>query len=198
MNAIIETVFNLSFAVGLVCGIVIQRVYAHARCRWLDKHQPRTDGKRRRVPPLNPVWVGGLVVAVIVAYVLAQGQQTHNDTVALAERTQDCQTDLVIALARRGELSDKRDELSEEQRALFGLIDDATAEWVDKLLNPPANLRGLPSSSPGREEYGIGVTQAYFERTAQYRQRVADINAQVRALSEQRKQTALPSPRCGQ
>lgn len=197
MNAVLSIVWSLPFIIGMVVGIVGQRLYCRAKARWEDKHHPLPDGRHHVPPPINRVWIGGLIAAGCVAYVLSQAEQTHDDTVALSERTSQCQADLIASIDRGRDISAQNDALSIEQRDLLAKSLDAGSEWVQRLLVLPPELADLDRTDPRVTQYGLDVTRAYYDRIGRYRARINEISDEQNKLAEERAQNNLPSPRCG-
>ncbi|MBV9871733.1 MAG: hypothetical protein JO214_14025 [Frankiaceae bacterium] len=196
MNSFLDTIWSASFGIGFVVGIILQRIYAHTRCHWLNGHRPKSNGSRHKVSPVGRVWVGGLIAVLALTYVVVQADQTHRDTVALAQETRRCQQDLVTNIKRNREITTQNDDLSAEQRALLAKSLDAGSEWVNQLIVLPPDLAKLDRNDPRVQQYGIDVTRAYYDRIGKYRKRIAEINAEQDRLAEQRAQNPLSSPRC--
>jgi len=198
VNPVLDIVWSVPFLVGMVVGILGQRGYCWLKARWEDRHHPLPGGARHRIGGISRTWLGGLLVLFVVAYILAQGEQTHRDTVALSEQTAQCQADLIASIKRGREIGNQNDKLSIEQRELLAKIADALGEWVQRLIVLPPELADLPRTDPRVEQYGLDVSRVFFDRTAKYRERSAEIIAEQNRLADERAKNELPDPRCGQ
>lgn len=198
MSNVLEIVWSLPFLLGITAGVLGYHCFAKARCRWRNKHRPRADGKPWRAPGVNRTVWGGLVAAGAVLYVLSQAQQAHDETVALSARTRTCQNALIASIVDNRKISAVNDDLSVRQRDLFSLIDDAGAQWIDRLLNPPADIAALGPQDPRRQQYNIDATRHYFDRVGKYRAEVSKISEQQHVLAEERSKHLLPDPNCGE
>lgn len=198
MNNVLSIVWSLPFIVGLFVGIVGQRSWCYLKARHDDKVDPLPNGEKRRPGGISRVWLGGLIVAGVMVYILAQGQQTHDDTVALADKTAQCQRDLIASILRGREISQENDELSVKQRDLFAQLEELQGVWLTRLVAPddPA-IAELDNNDPRREHWAIDATIIYNERAAKLRAEVAKIAERQRELADAREKNELPDPRCG-
>ncbi|UXE04392.1 membrane protein [Mycobacterium phage Funsized] len=196
MSNAINILWSLPFGIGLIAGAVAMRLYLHLKCRWQNKHHPNPDGTPHKVPPLARQWLGGLIAVAVVVYVLAQGQQTHDRGVALTERFGRCTSDLIVAIDSRGSISAGRDDLSEEQRHIFGEILAATDRLINGVISPPPEIAATPPGSTQRAEWVQRVRADYDTAVNPLLARSAEIDNQVAALRMAREQSQLPSPRC--
>ncbi|AYD82014.1 membrane protein [Mycobacterium phage Saguaro] len=199
MSNVLSIVWSLPFLIGMVVGIVGQRLYYHLRARHEDKVNPLPDGRKRRVGGISSVWTGGMVAAFVLVYVLAQSQQTHDETVALAERTHQCQADLIASIERSRAISRENDELSMRQRDLLAELEELQAVWLGRIVNPePPEIAALDPNDPRRQSWAIDVTRVYQERSRTLRDEVASITERQAQLAKERAANELPGPRCGE
>ncbi|QFP94637.1 hypothetical protein I5G59_gp17 [Mycobacterium phage LilMcDreamy] len=194
MSHLLSVIWSWAFVAGLAFGALGMRLYLHAKCRWDDRRHPLPGGATHKVPPFARNWFGGLCGVAVVVYILAQTQQTHDETVALTERFGRCTSDLIVAIDNRGNISTGRDDLSEEQRVIFNTIDAHTATLIRLVLNPPPEVVNL--SPEQRRAWAANVESDYNTATAPLRARSDEIDRQVSALRKAREASQLPSPRC--
>lgn len=198
MTAVLDIVWSIPFIIGMFVGIIGQRLYCRMAARHADKVDPLPDGSKREPGGISRVWLGGLIAAATLVYILSQGQQTHDDTVALAQRTANCQADLIRSIARGREIGDENDALSVQQRELFAQLEELQGVWLTRLVAPDnAEIAALDQNNPRREAWAIDATIIYNERAAKLRADVRKIADRQAELASQRKMNELPSPRCG-
>lgn len=191
MNSVLGLIYSLPFVVGLAAGIIGQRLYCYAQARHLDKVHPLPTG-RRKVGGIDQAWLGGLLAVAVLGYVLLQVGQTEQRYVHLADAVAECQSDLIISIGDSRKVNDTRDNLSEEQRALGLMIDNATADLVRRVLSPPPEIAYLPPE--GRRVWTSSVQKEYDQLTEPWRARSAQIVHEVQTLTNARR--PLPDPRC--
>lgn len=199
MTHLLATVYSPAFIIGLLAGIVGQRIYCWQRAKWMDRHHPNADGSAHPIGGLDRMWIGGLVALAILGYVLLQAQETHNDTVALSERTLQCQADLIRFIERSRDISAQNDELSVRQRKLFADLDELQGVWLTRVVSPDnPEIAALDVEDPRREAWAFDVTIVYNERAAKVRAEVRAITEEQDRLADERQANELPDPRCGQ
>lgn len=200
MSTVFSIIWSWAFILGLVVGLVGYHTFTRLRCRWLNTHRPLPDGRKRGPGGVSSTVWGALIVGIVVVYVLAQSQQTHDDTVALADRTRQCQQDLINNINRNRDISAENDELSREQRKMFAEIDAASAQWINRLINPPPDIAALDIQDRQRQEYSLVVTRFYYEQTTPLRERIIAIDKRQDELDKARiaVQAQTPSPQCGE
>ncbi|QPX62132.1 membrane protein [Mycobacterium phage Indlovu] len=199
MTNVLNIVWSLPFLIGMAVGIAGQRLYCRMRARHDDRVHPLPDGKKRDPGGINRMWIGGLIAAACVLYVLSQAQQTHDDTVRLSETTRQCQNDLIASIQRGREIQAENDDLSVRQRDLFADLEELQGVWLTRLVQPDnPEIAALDQNDPRRQHWAIDVTIVYNERAAKLRKEVRDITVRQAELAEQRTKNPLPSPRCGQ
>lgn len=198
MGVVLEVVYSLPFAAGMVVGILGQRLYCWLKARHEDRVHPLPNGQHRHIPSINRVYLAGLLVAAIVGYILVQVGQTEAHYKDLASSVSACQREFNEALTKRAAITAKNDELSIRQRALLAELDELQGVWLGRLINPPDDIADLDPSHPRRQQYGIDVSRVYFERANGLRAEVRAITAEQEGLAEQRSRNPLPEPRCGQ
>lgn len=192
MTSALQVVYSLPFLGGAVVGALTMKVYQWQHCRALDRTHPLPGGTPRKVPGISQQFWGGLIALLVVGYVFLQVGETEARYVRLADAVANCQADLIESIKSSRELNDRRDNLSEEQRALGLLIDNATAKLVTAVLAPPEDIRRLPPE--GRSIWFAGQQSIYIETTAPWRIRSEQIEVEVRQIKDARR--PLPDPRC--
>lgn len=148
------------------------------------------------MPPFAKQWLGGLLGAVVVVYVLALTQQTQDRTVAIATRVGDCQLAFAQAIKDRADITTQDSKLSNNLSDLRNEIDDATGTWINRLLNPPADIAALAINDDRRQAWPRDVTVVYFERTSKLRDQVTAVVAERKRLADVRATHPLPDPQC--
>ncbi|AXN53290.1 membrane protein [Mycobacterium phage Thonko] len=190
MQSVLTVIYSLPFLLGFVAGLIGMRAAQETRCRWLERHQPLPDGKRRRV--------GGLIAFGVLGYVLVQVGQTEQHYRDLGNEMRRCQIEFNTSLNKRAEITQENDRLSREQRDLFAELERLQAVWIGRLINLPPELIDLPQADVRVQDYGRTVTRIYQERAETLRGKVDAISKRQAELERERAANPLPPPSCGQ
>ena len=196
MVDLLGVLYSWPFAVGLVAGVAGRRLYCYSRARWLDQHAPLPGGEHHNPGHLNRVWVGGLVAVAIMGYSVLKVQETQDRTLELTHQLAVCNNEFNEALRARSNISTQDNNLSTQISDIRSQIDDSTGNWINRLINPPPDIAGLPAAAERRLEWNHDVTVVYFQRTGHLRDEIAKIVEQRKALQEERANSPLPDPRC--
>ena len=197
MTNVLSMVYSLPFIAGGVVGAVVMRLYLRAQCRAADRKHPLPDGKRRRVPGISPVWLGGLITVMVLGYVLLQVGQTEQHYRELGTEMRRCQIEFNAALVARSRITTENDRLSREQRDLLAESVEANALWISRIIDLPPDIAALPEGDPRVTQYGRTVTRIYRERIDRINERIAEISARQVQLAKDRADNPLPEPTCG-
>lgn len=193
---ILSTIYSMAFLIGAVAGAVLMRCAQYGQCKWLDQHHPLPDGRKRRPPVINRSWVGGLMAVGTLGYVLLQVGQTESRYEGLADRLDSCQVGLTDAINARADITSQNDALSVRQRDLLTELDDASGIWINRLINPPADIAALDLRDPRRASWSFDVTRVYYERASKLRAEIATLRAEATRLTEERSAHPLRPPSC--
>ncbi len=178
--------FTLRFGIGVLVGIVLQRLAAFAEARYQDHRFPLPAGRRRRIGTLSKVWVVGAVAVTVFAYSLVEMQ-----------RLADCQAEFGRVVAERSAITTENDRLSREQRDLLATFAEQESLWLADLLDPPPHIDGLPADNPLRQGYTVDRTRLFFDTAAGIRARIAAISRAQEDHAQQRARNPIPDPTCG-
>ncbi len=197
MTNVLTVIYSLPFIVGALAGAVGMRLYQRHQCKVADKLHPLPDGRRRAVPGISRTWMGYLLSAAVLGYVLLQVGQTEAHYRELGDEMRRCQLEFQSALVARSRITSENDELSREQRDLLGEAVSAQALWLSRIVDLPDNIAALAPDDPRVQQYGQTVTRIYRERTDGIRERVLEISDRQAELQKQRAENPLPEPTCG-
>jgi hypothetical protein len=202
---IFQNLVSWSLVIGFVIGFLADRTYHLLRACWLDKHRPRADGKPRskwQAIAVDPRALAAVVAILFLGWSVYQTQANTNglahsaeDAHAFADRVQDCQQQLIEAIALSRELSADNDRLSLEERSLLADVARLQATWIGQLIDPPGDLKNLDPNAPARQTYGIAVSRDFFTKAGH-------INDRIEAIHDERNRNdrsrpPLPAPNCG-
>ena len=212
--SIITNLWSTSFLVGLVSGFLLSRLWCLLKTCWLNHR----DGRHRSIWAAVSVdrrWlVGILAVGFLVWSVIttsenaSDNQRNARDAAAFAERVQDCQSQLIQAIAEsrrvtaeNEKITADNDRLSEMERGLLADQSRALAEWLGQLIAPSdPRIAALDPNATARQEYGFAVSRTFFAKTDDINRRIQAIHDQQDRNNASRPTTrpALPEPNCGQ
>lgn len=196
MNDLLGMIYSIPFAVGLIIGLVAQRLVVWWRCCWLNKNRPRDNGRPHTVPSLSRVWCAGAVAVGVLGYILLQVGQTEGRYEHLAASVAACNRELIAAQKARSDLAAENDRLSREQRALLAESDEASNAWINRIVNPPPDIVGLELNDPRRQQWSLDVTRVYFERAGKINEKIYAIAVEQQKLDLTRAAHPLPEPTC--
>lgn len=152
---------------------------------------------------IDPRAFGLIICLLFVGWSVYQTQanttgnaQNAAEAKAFAGRVQDCQARLIEAIIEGRRLTTENDRLSREERGKLADLARYQAEWIGRLLDPPPEVKKLPTSDPVRERYGLDVTRGFFNRAAEVNQRIEQIHREQN--QNDRERPALPDPSCGE
>lgn len=183
MTSVLSIIYSPVFLAGTIFGAILMRLIQHAQCRWKNAHRPLPNGVRRTVPGIDPKWIGAVMAVGTLGYVLFQGQQTHDQTVALSDATKACQVEFNTALRARSQITIENDKISRQQR-------EVVYDWMHQLIFPPPDIAVLPGSDPRREKYALDLTLRTDDLLR------ASI-AEQREIDQRRADNPYPEPSCG-
>lgn len=212
--SIITNLWSTSFLVGLVSGFLLSRLWCLMKACWLNHR----DGRHRSIwgaVSVDRRWfVGMIAVGFLVWSVIttsenaADNQRNARQAAEFATRVQDCQKQLISAItesrqvtAENERLTSDNDRLSREERSLLADGQRALVEWVGNLVNPAdPNVRNLDVNDPVRQQYGIDVSRAFFERAGRLNERIVAIHDEQDRNDAARPEARppLPDPDCGE
>jgi hypothetical protein len=197
MTNVLELIYSIPFLAGGLVGALGMKLYQRAVCRHLDKTHPLPSGERRRIPGLSRTWLGGLLTFAVLGYVLLQVNQTEAHYRQLGDEMRHCQIEFNAALNARAAITTENDELSRQQRDLLAESDEAESIWIDRLINLPEDIAGLPSTDDRVQQWGKAVTRVYFERIGHINAKITAISDRQQQLEQDRRNHPLPEPSCG-
>lgn len=133
--SILTNLWSWSFLAGLVAGFVLNRAIALVRVCWLERHRPLPDGRHRskwQALSFDRRWLIGLLAIAFLGW-------------------------SVITTSENEKISADNDRLSQEERQLLADLARYQAEWLGRILDPPAEVKALERGSPVRERYNLDV-----------------------------------------
>jgi hypothetical protein len=218
MTDAFTNLWSWSFLAGLVAGFVLNRAYCLAKTCWLERHRPLPDGRHRskwRALSIDRRYVIGLLAIAFLGWSVittsdnaADNKRNAEQAAAFAERVKNCQSQLIAAInasrqvtAENEKISSDNDRLSREERSLLADGQRALVEWVGNLVNPSdPNVRNLDVNDPVRQQYGIDVSRAFFERAGRLNERIVAIHDEQDRNDAARPaaRPPLPDPDCGE
>ena len=206
--SIFTNLWSWSFLAGLVAGFVLNRAWCLAKTCWLERHRPLPDGRHRskwQAISFDRRWLVRLLAVAFLGWSVITTSTNASDVTALSERTRDCQSRLILAIrdsrgvtAENERISAENDRLSQEERELLADLGRYQAEWLGRILDPPAEVKALERGSPVRERYNLDVTRGFFNRAAEVNKRIEAIHAEQDQNERDRPKSrpALPDPEC--
>lgn len=207
MPDVISPLFSWGFAVGVVVGFALNRTYHYLRVCWLEKRQPLPDGRHRsrlKAVQVDPRAFAAVVMIAVVGWSIFKTQANANEAARITEdarvfaaETRECQRQFNEALTVRARITSEDGELSNQLSDLRSDIDEATGTWINRLLNPPAEIAALPINDARRQAWNFDVTTVYFQRTDKLRAQVRAVIAERKQKQRERERTGLPAPTCG-
>lgn len=189
MNHVLHAIWSIPFMAGLAVGLIGYHCYAMGRCRWRNKHQPLPGGARYR-HRISRLWSGALLAALILVYILAQMEQR-------ATKADECYREFSDSIVGYAKISEENDRLSREHRTLLTQHNDATVDWINKLVYPPPDIARLPQSATARQEYGLSLTRTYFSHIQELTRNMNAIEDQQTNLEHYRAEHPLNKLKCG-
>lgn len=171
--------FDGSDIFAFLAGILFMLLYKNIRVLWWNRHHPRSI--KVNLPKLNRKWLTNGFIALVMLLVLASSYETNqavrdnaHETKAIAVRT--CEDSKVSSIERNG-----------LQTLLLGV------------MNPPANIKSLPTNDPVRQEFGRKLALDYLgvlEVAGQQRRSIRD-GGHVPDEVWNKYMGPQPPPRCG-
>lgn len=215
--SILTNFMSWSFAVSLVLGFLLSRVWEIVKVCRADKRNPLPSGKRRskwKALSVDPRYFTGAVAVAFLFWsvITTQGNTDDNrenarEATAFAGRVQQCQAQLITAIidsrkvtAQIERLAADDDRLSQEERKLLADGQVLLVEWVGKLLDPQdPRVKDLSPENPVRQQYNVDVTRGFFIRAGEINKRIVAIHEE-QACNDAARPAArpeLPEPDCG-
>ena len=206
--SIFTNLWSWSFLAGLVAGFVLNRAIALVRVCWLERHRPLPDGRRRskwQALAFDRRWLVGLLAIAFLGWSVITTSENASDVSNLSRRVADCQARLIVAItdsrkvtAENEKISADNDRLSQEERQLLADLARYQAEWLGRILDPPAEVKALERGSPVRERYNLDVTRGFFNRAAEVNRRIDAIHVEQDQNKRDRPKSrpVLPDPSC--
>lgn len=215
--SIVTNLLSWSFAIGLLAGFLLSRVWELVKVCRLDKRKPLPDGKKRskwKALAVDPRYFTGLVAVCFLSWSVFTTQENTNDNAAnareataFAGRVQQCQALLITAIldsrqvtARIEKLAADNDRLSQEERRLLADGQRLLVDWIGKLLDPQdPRVKGLDANAGARQQYNVDVTRVFFDRAGEINTRIVAIHQEQSRNDAARPaaRPALPDPDCG-
>lgn len=165
--SIFTNLWSSPFLAGLIAGFVLNRAYCLAKTCWLERHRPLPDGRKRskwRALSFDRRWLVGLLAVAFLGWSVITTSENASDVSNLSRRVADCQARLIVAItdsrkvtAENEKISADNDRLSQEERKLLADLARYQAEWLGRILDPPAEVKALERGSPVRERYNLDV-----------------------------------------
>lgn len=184
--------FSWSFLVGVLVGFTLSRLLCLYRVIKLDREHPLPSGRHRsrfEAIAIDPRWFAGAIAVTVAAWSIIQTQHNADEASRItaearqfAADTRACQADLIESIVTSRRLNNEYNALSAEQR-------NALADWLNTLLNPPAEIAALDGTDPVRQHWAVGVTAQYFSTLQRSQREQADND-------EQKQRNPLPDPEC--
>jgi hypothetical protein len=161
MTHILEVFYNWSFLIGALAGFLLMRLY----CRLYDRrHGGHTS--------ISRIWTAGLITLAVLGYVLLTAQRAADQTVRVAQAQKNCQNDINGVIKDRAGYTERGNVLNKRRQDLLDQLNEASAEWLNQLINPPPEIAAMVISDPRRQDYGLGVSRAYFEHAKEIRDKI--------------------------
>lgn len=189
--SIITNLLSWSFAIGLLAGFLLSRLWELVKVYRLDKRNPLPGGRHRskwKAVAVDQRWFTGMIAVVFLSWSVytTQANTSSNERIAaeakaFAAKTQQCQKVLIQSINAGRAVTDEYNRLSDHQRSYL-------ADWLRTLLSPPPEIARLDGTDPVRQQWAIDVTSNYFQQIQESQQDQAATNA---------KRPKLPDPDCG-
>lgn len=193
---ILLTIYHSWFLPGMFLGIIGYRIFDWIKVRELDKVRPLPSGGHRKASGVNRVWVGGLAAVLALGYVVLKTQETQDQTVALTNRFGQCQTEFQTALTERSKIAQQDSDLSNRISDVRSELDRALGVYLDRVINPPAEIAGLPANDPRRIAWKDDMKVVYADWARTLRSEIGDIVAERKRLADWRRVHPLPDIAC--
>ena len=206
---IVSNLISWGSLVGFVLGFITFRVWQVVKVCRMDKARPLPDGRHRpkcwQAIAIDPRYAAGAIAVVFLVWSVVQTQANADENKALSARAQACQARLITAItdsrkvmALNEQISFDDDRLLREERALLADLARYQAEWLGRILDPPADVAAADRSDPVRERYVLDVTRGFFNRAAEVNRRIDGIHIEQRDNERARptSRPALPDPNC--
>lgn len=194
---VLENIYSAPFLIGAACGAVLWMLYCRQKAHYLDRHDPRPDGKRHAIARMSRLWIAGLCAVGSLGYVLLSTDRAEHNTTRLDAEVTACWTETYQQIKTQVQINGENDAIVRKQEELQRDYDRATSDWLKALIQPPGNLASLPTTDPIRQQYGIDITARYQLRLNELGAQADDLTAQRDGLDRQRAEHPLPEARCG-
>ena len=179
--SIVTNLLSWSFAISLVLGFLLSRIWELVKVCRLDKAKPLPDGKRRskwRAVSIDPRYFTGLIAVCFLSWSVFTTQENSDsnarnaaDARAFAAEVKACQRVLIVAIRDGRVVTAQYNNQSEAQRS-------ALAQLIRTLMMPPLEIARLDGSDPVRQQW------------------MADELSQAQARTDASR-PPLPEPDCG-
>lgn len=189
MSHIISLLWDGRFLAGLFIGIVGYHCFAMGRCRWLNRHRPLPDGQQRR-HRVSQLWVGSIVASLVLLYIIAQSDQR-------ATQAEECYREFTDSIIGYAKISEENDRLSRKHRTLLTEHNNATVDWINKLIYPPPDIASLMPNDTRRQAWNTELTRTYFLHIQGLTRGMATVESQQNDLEQWRRNHPLNKLKCG-
>lgn len=208
---ILSNLISWGTLIGFVLGFLTSRAWQLVKVCRLDKRRPLPDGRHRskwEAIAVDPRYAAGAMGVVFLVWSVVQTQANADRTESIAseaaatsQRTNECFGRLIEAIvdsrrvtAQIDQISTANDRLSQEERALLADLLRYQAEWLGRILDPPAEVDRLERDDPVREHYVLDVTRGFFNRAGEVNKRIDRIHVE-QAENDRARPTPRPAPR---
>lgn len=192
----LNILYSWSTILGGIGGLILQRFYCYVEAEYGNRHHPLPGGRRYYVRGLNLVMLSGLVATLTVGYVLVAATRAQYAADTTRDQLKSCQAEFQGALTLRADITSEDADLANQISDLRIRQDDALAQLMDRILNPPPEIAALDVNHPRRLAWKADAQYAWTEWTSKLRAQIADLTNQRRALAVQRQQHPLPTIKC--
>lgn len=189
MTHILHLLWNTAFLVGLAVGITGYHCFASGRCFWLNKHHPLPDGTKRH-HRISNVWAGGIVVSLVLLYIIAQNDQR-------SIKAEECYREFTGSIIAYAKISEENDRLSREHRALLTEHNNATVDFVNKRIYPPAEIAALTPNDSRRQAWEANLTRSFFEQIQRLSNGMRVVEAKQDDVEQWRRDHPIEKLKCG-
>lgn len=196
MIHLLDQIYSWPCLIGAVLGLILQRLWRYAEAEYGNRHHPLPDGRKYYAAGLNMVWVAALVGFLTVGYVLLAATKAQSDTVALRDRLTSCQAEFQDALTLRANIAAQDSDLGNQISDLRVQQDDAMAQMMDRILNPPPDIAKLDVNNPRRLAWKTDVQIVWQDWTGKIRTHITGLTDQRKALAAQRAAHPIPELHC--
>lgn len=146
------SLFSAPGIIGFLLGVLCEYTFLKLRCKYLDKTRPEEGKHKVKIKRVYWVWA---LVFIVIGGLTYKTQTTYDLTSKIANDNKQCQKEFFDTLQTRSKIGEDNDHWSYVQRT-------ALADWLNEILNPPADIVALDRRGSGYDEWAENTTRYYF------------------------------------